>query len=493
MPRTFHPRSILALAAGATLFWGCSDNASQITGTQLAAAAVRASRSAPDSQGSTRSSRTRLVLAPDKLSLGIAKSATISPELVNSDGDTTAVTLGVRWSTGDTTVAQVSRDGVVTAARSGSTKVTASWHGATASATLTVSAPTSTSTTVTTTSTAASVSISPSSVTLDVGQEGRLSVSVTDGAGNPMSGVPVTWSSSDPGVATVSGGLVTAVSAGEAVIKSTADGVSGTATVTVNAPPTSAPTSSGSTSILTRALVSDDFAGYTSDAGLLSAYTVEYAPELVHLDTQVRYAGHPTMRYDQPGGSSATPQVHVALPQTLTNLWYRAKIRFSPGWSTKGSRPPSETAEAYKLFGIGWAGYDGRFTFDYTNTSQYETSINIKNRATGAFPILVYGTAGMVHNEWTDGGWYDFIVHLWQPTPTSYRAEMWIAADGQVPQLRGTLAGTMNNGEPAPGMNRIMLGLNFNDTRYPDQSQSLWYGEWQVIDGLAHPNPFNLP
>ncbi len=306
----------------------------------------------------------------------------------------------------------------------------------------------------------------------------------------------MTWTISDSLVARVSAlGLVTAVGVGTATVTAQCDGRAGSAQVDVRktelitpaSPRGSGPHTSG------EALVSDDFAGYTSDAGLLSAYTVEYAPELVHLDTQVRYAGHPTMRYDQPGGSSATPQVHVALPQTLTNLWYRAKIRFSPGWSTKGSRPPSETAEAYKLFGIGWAGYDGRFTFDYTNTSQYETSINIKNRATGAFPILVYGTAGMVHNEWTDGGWYDFIVHLWQPTPTSYRAEMWIAADGQVPQLRGTLAGTMNNGEPAPGMNRIMLGLNFNDTRYPDQSQSLWYGEWQVIDGLAHPNPFNLP
>ena len=77
-----------------------------------------------------------------------------------------------------------------------------------------------------------SVSVSPSSVSLVEGETTILSVSVQPSEAQ-FSGI--TWSSSDTKVATVSNGTVTAVSAGKATISASADGIIGTATVTVTA------------------------------------------------------------------------------------------------------------------------------------------------------------------------------------------------------------------------------------------------------------------
>lgn len=80
-----------------------------------------------------------------------------------------------------------------------------------------------------------SVVVTPGAHTF-VGRTGTvaLSAQVTASDGSTVSGTSVTWTSSDPGVATVSpSGTVSAVAAGRVTITATVEGVSGTAEVTV--------------------------------------------------------------------------------------------------------------------------------------------------------------------------------------------------------------------------------------------------------------------
>jgi uncharacterized protein YjdB len=67
-----------------------------------------------------------------------------------------------------------------------------------------------------------------------VGSTVQLSAQALDAAGNPLSGVAFSWSSSDGGVASVNGsGLVNAKKEGAVTITAAGGGKSGTATVTV--------------------------------------------------------------------------------------------------------------------------------------------------------------------------------------------------------------------------------------------------------------------
>jgi hypothetical protein len=80
----------------------------------------------------------------------------------------------------------------------------------------------------------ASVTLDPATVTLVPQQTQALSATLRDAQGGVLSGRTITWTTDQPGVATVSAsGLVTAVVPGAATITATSEGRSGTAHVTV--------------------------------------------------------------------------------------------------------------------------------------------------------------------------------------------------------------------------------------------------------------------
>ena len=129
----------------------------------------------------------------------------------------------VGWSTSDASVVTVSPGGVIEAVSDGTATIGASVAGVTGTATVTVDIA------------VASVVVTPSTATLDVAAQTTLSAEAVDPGGAAFSTTFV-WSSSDETVATVSsGGVVTGVGAGTAEIAATAKGVSGSATVTVQA------------------------------------------------------------------------------------------------------------------------------------------------------------------------------------------------------------------------------------------------------------------
>jgi len=133
----------------------------------------------------------------------------------------------VTWSSSNAGIAPVSSTGLVTGlAAGGPVTITATSESKSATASVTVAAIP-----------VASVSVSPSAPTIMAGASVQLTASTLDAAGNALSGRTVDWSSSNPGVATVSGaGLVTGISAGGPVtITATSEGKSGTAVITVAA------------------------------------------------------------------------------------------------------------------------------------------------------------------------------------------------------------------------------------------------------------------
>ena len=81
-----------------------------------------------------------------------------------------------------------------------------------------------------------SIFITPSSTTVAVSNTQQLTATATysDGSKNTLTGSNVGWSSSNTAVATITnGGLVTGVTVGTATMTASAEGVSGTAAVTV--------------------------------------------------------------------------------------------------------------------------------------------------------------------------------------------------------------------------------------------------------------------
>jgi uncharacterized protein YjdB len=126
----------------------------------------------------------------------------------------------VTYSSSNTAVATV-LDGMVTAVAPGSATITATCEGVSGSVTVTITSATSTAP-------VATVTLSPLSLAIPVGSSGQVTAILKDAAGQSVTGRAITWSSSQTSVATVSNGVVTAVSAGSTTITATSEGKSGT-------------------------------------------------------------------------------------------------------------------------------------------------------------------------------------------------------------------------------------------------------------------------
>ena len=167
-------------------------------------------------------------LADSSINVGETTTATAT-YITYADGVKSSskdVTSSASWSSGKTTVATVS-GGTITGKSSGTSAIKATYSGYTASATVTVSDVVTHS---------LEVSMSNSSIYVGENTSATASyITYTNGTRTSAKDVTssATWSSSNPAVASVSGGSVTAKATGSATITAAYNGYSATATMTV--------------------------------------------------------------------------------------------------------------------------------------------------------------------------------------------------------------------------------------------------------------------
>ena len=206
----------------------------------------------------------RVDLTPSTATVAIGETVTLSATARSADGNV-ITGRAVAWSSGGPSVATVSSEGVVRGVGAGTAQILAEVGGVIGQATITVPAsptpptptpPTPTPPTPTPPTPTpptpppppptppapprvGSVSVAPSIATVrsrgtPSGRQVALAVVVRDEEGRVLTNVPVTWSSSNSTVATVSAdGLVVGVNEGVVTVTASAGGQSGRALITV--------------------------------------------------------------------------------------------------------------------------------------------------------------------------------------------------------------------------------------------------------------------
>jgi uncharacterized protein YjdB len=165
-------------------------------------------------------------VTPSTVALYVGRTTQLTATMRDASGNTLTGRT-VTWSSSAPSVASVSTSGMVTAVAAGSATITATSEGKSGTASISV-----------TIVPVASVVVTPATSSLVIAATVQLSATTKDSAANVLTGRSVTWSSSAPGVATVStSGLVTAVAVGSTTITGTSEGKSGAATITVSAVP----------------------------------------------------------------------------------------------------------------------------------------------------------------------------------------------------------------------------------------------------------------
>ena len=169
-----------------------------------------------------------VTVTPGQTAVLTGGSSVLTATVRNAQG---AVLAGrtITWMSENAGVVSVSPAGLVTGVSVGSTVIVASSGGASGSAVVTVSVPSAPAP-----EPVASITITPGSASISKDGAAQFVATLRDGSGAVLTGRTVTWVSSNPLISTVAAdGRVLGVSAGTAVITATSEGISATATVTV--------------------------------------------------------------------------------------------------------------------------------------------------------------------------------------------------------------------------------------------------------------------
>lgn len=231
---------------GRTVSWSSSDaTIASVSNGNVTGVAPGTTNIVVTSEG--RSATAQITVVPIPVAtVGISPASASITVLTNTtlvattrDANGAALTgRSIAWTSADATIATVS-NGLVTGIAAGSTTITATSEGRSASAQITV-----------TPVPVASVTIAPLAASTTVRGTTILTAVARDAAGTTLLGRQLAWTSNAPAVATVSGGEVTGVSPGVATITVSSEGRTASAQVTVTPIPVASVTVSPSTATL---------------------------------------------------------------------------------------------------------------------------------------------------------------------------------------------------------------------------------------------------
>lgn len=169
-----------------------------------------------------------VVVAPAVASLQVGSSVALTAEVLDADGEVIP-SLRVSWASEDSSIAQVSPNGLVTGLKVGTVLIAASARGHDAVATITVNPA------LTVLPRVSRIVVTPTNVRIDEGRTIRLTATVLDEDNRVITGLTISWSSSNTNRATVDQtGLVRAINEGNVTITASAGGKSGSTTVRVD-------------------------------------------------------------------------------------------------------------------------------------------------------------------------------------------------------------------------------------------------------------------
>ena len=223
-----------AIISGAPVSWSVDNgNIASVTGSGLVTGVAAGTATITATSGAAHTTvavtiseppPNAVLVSPSSVSLLVTQRQQFTANVTDARGHTIQGA-DVSWSSSNSAVAAVGSTGLVIAVLPGTATITATSGSVSGTATVTV-----------TLVPVRRVTVTPDALSLFVGDTHQLVVGLQDSAGGTLSptGHTVTWSSSSPGVASVtSGGLVTAAAPGPAVITAKVDAQTGTATVTV--------------------------------------------------------------------------------------------------------------------------------------------------------------------------------------------------------------------------------------------------------------------
>jgi len=226
-----------AVIPGATFAWTSTDPAiasidpavglaTAVTNGTVAITASTGNASGTASLTVTQAVAAIAVAPPNVTLAAVDATRQFAATALDANGNTVTRPVTFSWTSTDPGVVTVDpASGLATAIANGTVGILAEAEGVTGGANLTVD------------QVVVAVVVAPASTTLDaLGATQQLTATGSDANGYQVADATFAWVSSDPAVASVDAatGLVTAIGAGDAVITATADGQSGTATVTVD-------------------------------------------------------------------------------------------------------------------------------------------------------------------------------------------------------------------------------------------------------------------